>query len=714
MRGVALSVVLLLLCQGFDWPGRAERLVNTLTSATTPRDRRDALRLLRELAEREGVPEGLDLSAVEAASQNVDPDVRAEAWSLLAVARRNPDRLELALRDVSPVVRLAALQALRRLAPAHEALVRAVTDPDPNLRAAAVGTLAQRDDTRSVSLLASALHDVSIEVRVAAVRALGQRREPEALTLVEDSADDPLPELRAAALDTFVLLPAQAGDKEPRTADARLRAEESRSSTPPSALATCQRALDDSDEAVLLAGLRCLLRGAASATPSPTETAPDPRLSALARSLSPIVASAATHLIATQRPVDSDSLSVRDPEWLSLLEQTAGPALSSRQAAQLVAQLEAFVPAGETLAADPLLAWLPRAPASLHLRLARLIERTQAGLSATAVLALLVDAAPRERAAYVRLLAQSSSAESDARLLALLDVPDSAVRAAAVFASARALRGDALPALVDRLDEASGARRRDTLWVLAALLERLQRAGHPPDVRVERALVRQLRRDLTRNDDPSAALALSALGSLRSDDARAEVRAAVTDVRPGRSIAALRASTLDRTDEARRARQRMIVHPNPRVAATAMVALALAGDRLAVASAVTWLRNAAWPRGPAASFALAHAALRNDAALAGVDVCAWPSSDEPITRHNLIVARLRRFSPACRDDDRIVARGPRGHAFFASRSAHEPAALRLEDSTVIVSIPDASGRVDWPSLTVVEEVSAFLSPDDAL
>jgi hypothetical protein len=152
----------------------------------------------------------------------------------------------------------------------------------------------------------------------------------------------------------------------------------------------------------------------------------------------------------------------------------------------------------------------------------------------------------------------------------------------------------------------------------------------------------------------------------------------------------------------------MIVHPDPRVSATAMTALALADDPLPTSTALAWLHDAAWPRGPAASFALARSVAKNDAELLAFDPCAWLDGDEPITRHNMSVARVRRSSPTCGHHDLRTRQKPSKPAFFADRTRHDPAALRLEDSTVIVSIPDASGRIAWPGVAVVEEVSAFL------
>ena len=708
--GAAL-VLCLLLNQGFDWPRRGERLVNTLTSASTPRDRRDALRLLDELAARKGLPADLDLSAVEATSRNVDPDVRAEAWSLLAHVRPEPDSLEPALRDPSPIVRRVALRELARLAPSHDSLLRSVTDPDSTVRTAGVAALALRSDPRAVTMLASALRDASIEVRVAALRALGQRSDPEAMPLIASAGDDPLPELRAAALDALAASFVRAAGDEPSLASGR----PARVDTPPerAALATCGRALDDQDQAVVLAALRCLER----AQPSPrapdglASSAQDPRVMALARSFFPVVASAATHLLERERvrAHGDEAGAALEPDWLPLLERTADRSLAASDAARIVDALEALVPAGETLVADPLLEWLPRAPRALSLRVAALIERTHATIAAQPVLALLSAAPASARASYVRLLASTRGAETDARLLVSLDDPQPDVRQAAVFAAARALGSTALPRLLERLEDAQDTRRRDTLVVLAALLERLPRTERALTKAGERALVGALQHDLAQHDEVNAALAVRALGALASERARAVVRTVLDDARPGRNIAALRASTSDRGLEARQGRERLLAHHDARVAATALVALTLAQDPIPARLAVEWLHNTAWPRGPAASFALMRAASRQDAPAEGFEPCAWLASDEPITRSNMIAALQQRPSDACpRPDVFPLPAWLEQHA-ASPRRADEPAALILEDSSVIVSVPDASGRVDWPDLRVATEVSAFLA-----
>ena len=137
--------------------------MNTLTVAGSARDKRDALRMLRELYAREGLPPTLDLQAVEQATGQADPEVRAEAWALFARVQPDPSArvaaLEAALRDPAAPVRLSAVALLGDPARDGELLVRAVSDSDAKVRAAGVRHLATLDDGRALPLLFAALRD---------------------------------------------------------------------------------------------------------------------------------------------------------------------------------------------------------------------------------------------------------------------------------------------------------------------------------------------------------------------------------------------------------------------------------------------------------------------------------------------------------------------------------------------------------------------------
>jgi hypothetical protein len=171
MQRIALAASVLLL-SGFAWPGEAERLVGELTHASTPRDKRDALRRLGELGV---VPE-----AVAPFAQDADPGVRADALRLLR--RAGP-------RDPSPEVRLVQVALDPALA------LDALDDPEPKVRIAALHAV------RDVRALIRKLDDDALEVRLEAARVLASM--PQARAALLGRIDDVLPELRAASIEAL-------------------------------------------------------------------------------------------------------------------------------------------------------------------------------------------------------------------------------------------------------------------------------------------------------------------------------------------------------------------------------------------------------------------------------------------------------------------------------------------------------------------------------
>lgn len=111
--------------------------------------------------------------------------------------------LERYLQHGDASLRAAAVDALRRLdsPDAFASLSQlASTDPSPQVRAEALGSLEKQPATLALPLLATALEDGDVSVRRAAVQALGQRDEPEATTLLQQARDrDPAPAVRSLA-----------------------------------------------------------------------------------------------------------------------------------------------------------------------------------------------------------------------------------------------------------------------------------------------------------------------------------------------------------------------------------------------------------------------------------------------------------------------------------------------------------------------------------
>lgn len=682
----ALALLLATLTSGFAWPGRVPQLVNELTSAHSPRDKRDALRMLGEVTQR-GELGAADLGAVERACEHADPDVRAEAWALLLHARGPSLPLEAALRDSAAPVRALAIEALGARSSATP--VNPSLEADAKLRAVAVRALAASAHEHALAWLLEALRDDAPDVRVAAARALVARGPGGARDALLSALDDGLPELRVAVLDGL---------------DAE---------TDLLARSACLRALDDADEAVVSAALRCAARSPAAMR----DQAVRARAEGLASSLSPALAEAAKRLGARARAARPASV---DPPWLDALAQTADPALPAHEAERVLSKLERALPPGQVLAGDPLLLWLPSAPHPLRARIAKLLAVTAARLDAARVRALLDERSPRLRAAYVRLLAQTDGGPA-APLVDLLDDAAAAaeVREAAVHALSHKLDSPGLQTLLRKLDGAPADARRRSLRVIAEALGRFERTRVALDETLLRAATRALGRVLEGGDEPAAALALRGLGALAGETARALVRGQLDDARPLRRIAALRASLPDHGQEARARRRASVDDPHAGVSSTAWVALALAGDALPVTLATQSLHGAAWPRGPAASFALAHAHThaRTHAINGGVDLraaltiegCGVPAGADPITRINLLAMLSQDGAAACASE-LAIARSALASQFRTPRRAGEPALL-LQDSRAIVSLPDASDGVRWPGLESASEVSAFVALD---
>jgi len=563
--------------------------------------------------------------------------------------------------------------------------------------------------------LVRALDDDSLEVRRQAAEVLGARDTPRARAALRAAADDPLPERRVVVLDHVT-----GGD------DATAR--------------VLLRALGDRDEEVVLAGLRGLVRSG--------RAIPDAQLDLLADAPDPRIAAAVVRARARQQP------ETRTP-WpplaaLTALARTAEPGLPAVEAARLLEELERTVAPGESLATAPLVLWLAHAPEALHARILALVERAGGSVDGRLLAPLLAEGEAARRALVARLLGRAPVDDARAPLLAALDDESERVREAATESLAMQLDGAIVDALRAQLEE-TGARRQAALRVLA---DGLEGRAEGLDAARREALVAPLRRLLTGDDEAQVALAARGLGALETDAARAAVRALANDPRPLRRIAALRASVRD--PEARALRSELAASHDPRIAATALTAAALAGDVLPVGWLLAHRRDAPWPVGPAIAFALASAPTP---LLARVS-CAGADAHEPATLANLLAARARGASVPClalragsalahgasfpvrhaaaralRADE---ARGDRTQApaalarcsrrdvdarlratcvgmalaAIAPARSDAPRALVIGDGRVIVSWPDGSERVTWPRVAVVADTSAWLARDD--
>ena len=250
-----------LLCTGFEWPGRVDRLVRELERGDAEA-RKAAARQLGQFSEDASADallkalEDDDLGVrIEAAHASARAQVRRAvpilrewlhdkdaglrraaviALGLLRAPNAEPDLVR-ALGDASAEVRVAAVDALRELG-SKEAVVPLLgrlEDSDPLVRAAALNALGALRDERALMPLLTQLLDSSPELASRAATALGSIGDPRATApLASALASSPL-EVRIAAAGALLrlrnagavpALDAAAGDAEAVVARAALAA----------------------------------------------------------------------------------------------------------------------------------------------------------------------------------------------------------------------------------------------------------------------------------------------------------------------------------------------------------------------------------------------------------------------------------------------------------------------------------------------------------
>ena len=700
---LALWALVLAALTGFDWPGRTARDVSALTAAETPREFRDALRLLRERNA------ALDAGVLEEALSHPDPGVRADAVAALRRTNVPSDVLQRALADEAAEVRIAAVGVVRAGGGANTgALLELLRDREPRVRGATVRALAPLEGPSVLSGLLAALRDPALDVRIAAVRALALRGEPAALAALLGAFEGALPELKVALLDA--LAPHVRGR----------------------AAFEFELALRDDDEQVVLTALRGFARA---------DDLPRSLLEGLAASPSPAIARAAEQLLARSAERETEP-----PAWLAPLEWSGRRGLDSAQSEAVLAQLERTLPVGEVLATEPLIEWLRRAPSGLRPRIAALAERAGGAVRADDIAPLLARAEPALRAALIGLLARSEGAATLPFVQHALGDPEPAVRDAAAHVVRTTLDGASAQLLLEVIEDAEGERRARFLALLADGLPRLAPAAPALAKSVCRAL-----EDDVEGEPRSAAAAVRALGALRTRCGRALVRSTMNDRSVGVRIAAIRASVADRGERAKALRSAALRDRDPAIVATAIVARALADDAPPPLLGLDALAREPWPIGPAHAFASAFGASEPERAL-----CPLLDSPEPITRSNALAGLARQPHIACaserahawlrqgsswplqhaaalwmaarlREDDAASLRGAllrcanaplaeevRNVCMGSANTLESPAiaasarALVLGDGRVLVSLPDGAGHVGWPDISVISDAHAWL------
>jgi Flp pilus assembly protein TadD len=178
--------------------------------------------ILRDLLVRKGdyagaaaaVREFLGMEIAEAERRRAELDLEQLLRAAAAPRPEGPPDPEAILRDLEsadPAVRRRAMETLAglRLNRVPLAILRRITDPDPEVRLHLVRLLGRQRDPRTAGLLSVLLfHERDREkvpaVRVAAVRTLGEFQAPEVLPLLVRALGEPGPgEMEAAVLGIF-------------------------------------------------------------------------------------------------------------------------------------------------------------------------------------------------------------------------------------------------------------------------------------------------------------------------------------------------------------------------------------------------------------------------------------------------------------------------------------------------------------------------------
>jgi HEAT repeat protein len=189
---------------GLEWPGRGEAAQTAFDAANTAEQRALALQTIGTT----GDPQTADL--LSSALRDVSPIVRAAACEALVRSDRGLAAALLIdrLGDRAASVRVAAASGLGslRAGEAVEPLTRLLSDPESAVRVAAVEALSAMADATAAQSLLQALRDTDRAVAVAALRGLEQRGERGVLPAVLARVDDPEREVAIAAIQTAGVL----------------------------------------------------------------------------------------------------------------------------------------------------------------------------------------------------------------------------------------------------------------------------------------------------------------------------------------------------------------------------------------------------------------------------------------------------------------------------------------------------------------------------
>jgi HEAT repeat protein len=666
---------LLLLCTGFEWPGRLAHWKYQLVHGGKS-ERRDAALRLAAYGPDE-VREPL-LTALE------DDDVQVRAAAASAVARAQVSEaaplLAAWLGERDPVLRAAAVQALGELRdPAgREALRRGLGDALPEVRKAAARALGPIADDEGLAALQHATSDADPSVREAALLALRDRADARALPALSSRLRDESPAVRAALLATLGAL------RDARALPSLLQAAETEHEdvelaavlalgelgahldpAPPGLLAGLKKKLD-SEPRVAKAALAAIGR-------TPSKPALDLLVNALAN---PELAQAAQGALLERlrRKLGTPAAEPERAQLMAALEQALGRAAGETPnvIAQLIADLAQLVPVDalqsallaalqqgrgdpakltRALAAtrspevlEPLLERLPNASDS---ELSVLIEYFAAGLGdgraadpllarlaaaqSTATRAKLIEllgwtgakralpalhealAAPNARVqlASLQAIGRIADPSSAAFVRPLLNAGSPELRLAAARSYALLLAEPGLKQLLEWIDSDSAAERGPLLHCAGLALGRLH-AAKALSPETEKAALKLLERWLAVPEPQLSAAALDALRRFHHPDAARAIARELISPKLSRRAAATLALIDFPGDETRRLLRFVLQRSSPRSALAALIALGEVGDQRDAAALLRLAEHAHWPLPAAASYALSRIALRGD------------------------------------------------------------------------------------------------------
>lgn len=704
-------VGLLLLCFGFEWPGRVVRLTAQLRSEDVAQ-RREAARLLGEHRvedAREGLLTALDdddadvrREAIAAAAKiglrdHVpvlldwlnDPaaDTRAAAADALGVLRevRAESALIRALGDGDARVRAVAAVALSRLGSTEcvTPLIGRLDDPDPGVRTAAVESLGVLGDTRSLLPLAARTQDPAVEVRTASLRVLGDLRDPRALPSLVRSLDDDSEIVRlaataalgalgqAAAIDALRPRLAGADGRTGRAVLAALsaigteaaerliveqlgKAELSRGAI--DVLVERVRRVRELDPPAADAIVQMLIRSLAADGDGARATAIEDALVRCSTHVSirealPVLLTAFQSRRGTLPMIALALAATRDEGALIPLLQALDGAQADDQLALLRAlDLLTLEMGADGRAADPLLGTLAHAAPEAIPLLVRLLGRSRAARALPSLVALLTHSRREVQLAAIEAIGAIGAVESTTTLLPLLVDKHDPVRLAATIALGQVLDTAQVITQLDHMATSPDAQKAALLTAVEAALTRIMTATPPTAEQI--AVLHEKLTPLSQNDDEIISTrAIAALSTLKTSDAGNVIAALLRSPHASRRAQAARALGNFDDPRVRHVLRFVMTHDQIDVAVAAATALGRSGESEDAHSLAKLAQRYHWPFPAAASYAITLIARRGllKPIASQRMLCELGRSREPVVRANVAVAMAQLGLGACDD-----------------------------------------------------------------